>query len=260
MHARNWILVAVSAAVTLTACRGGFRLTTYPTNESLFTAGVQEYEQEQWNNAIAAFEKLTAELPARDTLLPRSYWYLARAHGQQREHLLAAQAYSRLFESFPDDTLADDAAFEAAHSYQRLWRKPTLDPTYGEIALATYNTMLGLYGESSEYAEEARREIAALEQGFATKAYDTGLFYFRRKYYDSGIIYFREVLDRWPHVPRARDALMRLAESFREIQYREDWAEACARLRATYPSDPEVGEVCENAPAADSAAAPPRVP
>ena len=34
-------------------------------------------------NAVAAFEKLTTDLPARDTLLPRAHWFLARAHQQK---------------------------------------------------------------------------------------------------------------------------------------------------------------------------------
>ena len=247
MHVRNWTLVAL-AAVALVGCRGGFRLSQYPTPQSLYEAGVREYEQEHWNNAIAAFEKLTLDLSARDTLLPRAFWYLANAHSRQREHLLAAQAYSRLFESFPDDTLADDSALEAGRSYRRLWRKPTLDPTYGETALATFSTLIGLYGESSEHADAARREIAELEEWFATKSYMTGRFYQRRRAFDSAIIYYREVLDRWPHVPRARDALLRLAESYRAIRYGEDYAEICARLRETYSADAEVAEVCRDAP------------
>ncbi len=249
MHARNWILVALAAALTVTGCRGGFRLNRYPTTDSLYAAGLREYEAEKWHNAIAAFEKLSTELSARDSLLPRTFWYLASAHARQREHLLAGQAFSRLFESFPDDPLADDAALEAGRSYRRLWRKPTLDPTYGEVALSTFNTLIGLYGETSEHADAARREIAELEEWFATKSYQTGRFYFRRRMYDSGIIYFQEVLDRWPHVPRARDALLRLAESYEAIRYREEYQETCDRLRESYPTDSDVAEVCRGAAA-----------
>lgn len=257
MHARSWTWIALAAAAALTACRGGFRVNRYPTNEALYTAARQQFERKKWNNAIAAFEKLTNDLPARDTLLPRSYWYLAHAHSHQREHLLAAQSFTRLFESFPDDTLADDAAFEAGRSYRRLWRKPSLDPTYGETAIATYNTLIGLY-PTSEHAEPARREIAELEQWFATKNYDTGMFYLRRKAYDSAIIYFNAVLERWPHVPRARDALLRLAQAYDAIRYREDFNEACTRLRQSYPGDPEVHRACATAQTPDtSAVAPP---
>jgi len=247
MHARTWRYVAIAAAAALTACRGTFRVSQFPSNESLYAAGVREFERKHWGNAITAFEKLTTDLPARDTLLPRSFWMLAHAHARQKEHLLAAQSFTRLFESFPDDTLADDAALEAGRSYRRMWRKPSLDPTYGETALTAFNALLGLYPDS-EHAEQARREIAELEEWFATKNYETGVYYFRRKMYDSGLIYFNDVLERWPHVPRARDALLRIAESNRAIRYHEDYAETCTKLRQQYPGDREVAEVCRGAP------------
>lgn len=249
MHARTWTVVALASLATLAACRTGFRVTRYTDNEALYAAGMREFEQEHWSNAVAAFEKLTNDLPARDTLLPRSFWYLAQAHARQRDYLLAAQSYTRLFESFVDDTLADDAAIEAARNYRKLWRKPSLDPTYGELALAAYNTFLGLYGESSPFADDARREIVELEQMFATKDYETGMFYFRRKAYDSANIYFENIVQRWPHVPRARDALLRLAESYRAIRYRENYAETCAKLRESYAAGPDVAEVCRDVPA-----------
>jgi outer membrane protein assembly factor BamD len=260
MHFRTLTCVAIAAAAALTACRGGFRVNRFSTNESLYAAGLREIEKKKWSNAIAAFEKLTNDLPARDTLLPRAYWYLGSAHSNQREHLLAAQSFNRLYESFPDDSLADDAVLEAARSYKRLWRKPTLDATYGETALATYNTMLGLYGDTSPLADAARREIAELEQWFATKNYETGLFYFRRKAYDSAILYFRYTIERWPNVPRARDAMLRLAESFREIRYRDDYAETCQKLRQSYPGDPEIGVACSRARTADTTATPRSTP
>jgi outer membrane protein assembly factor BamD len=251
MHARTLTFVAIAAAAALTACRATFRVSRFPSNEALFTAGLAEYNKKHWGNAVLAFEKLTTDLPPRDTLLPRSFWYLAQAHARQREHLLAAQSFSRLYESFPDDTLADDAALEAARSYRRMWRKPELDATYGETALATYNAMLGLY-PTSEHVDAAKAEIVDLEQWFATKNYETGKFYFRRKAFDSAIIYFRYVVERWPHVPRARDALLRLAESFQAIRYREDFDETCTKLRQGYPGDLDVGRICRDAKVADT--------
>jgi outer membrane protein assembly factor BamD len=252
MHVRTRTCVAIAVAAVLAACHG-FKISQFPTNESLYAAGLREYQKKHWANAIAAFEKLTTELPARDSLLPRAYWYLATAHGKQGEQLLAAQSFTRLYESFPDDTLGDDAALEAARSYRKLWRKPALDATYGETALATYNTLLGLY-PTSEHAEAARREVLDLEQWFATKDYLTGMFYFRRKAYDSALIYFRGVVERWPHVPRARDALLRIAESYRAIRYREQLAETCAKLRQAYPGDGESGRVCAGVRIPDSTA------
>ena len=40
------------------------------------------------------------------------------------------------------------------------------------------------------------------------------------------------------------EAANTLAESYRAIRYREELDETCTRLRATWPSDAEVSEIC----------------
>jgi outer membrane protein assembly factor BamD len=239
---------------SIAACKAEFVLKNYNTNEKLYQAGLREFNRHKWDNAIAAFEKLTLDLPARDSLLPRSYWYLATAHEKQGEHLLAAQSYSKLVESFPDDSLAPSAALEAARSYWHLWRKPSLDPTYGETALATYNTLIGLYPADStqprrmQIIAQAQKELAELENWFAIKNYDAGMFYLRRKAYDSAIIYFKDVLTRWPNAPKSRDASLRLVEAYKAIRYREDASDLCTQLRKKYVNDADVQRTCNGIP------------
>lgn len=231
----------------IAACNHEFVTKNYHTNEALYQAGIREFNRHKWDNAIAAFEKLTLDLPARDSLLPRSYWYLATAHEKQGEHLLAAQSYSKLVESFPDDSLAPNAALEAARSYWKLWRKPSLDPTYGQTALATYNTLIGLY-PTSPIIPQAQKELAELENWFAIKDYDAGMFYLRRKAYDSAIIYFKDVLSRWPNAPKSRDASLRLVDAYKAIRYKEDASDLCTQLRKKYVNDAEVHEACKGIP------------
>ena len=225
------------------ACHPEFELTKFPTNEALYRAATEEFARGRWDNAVSAYEKLTTDLPARDTLLPRSHWYLARAHQERAEWVLAATSFSRLTESFPDDTLSDNAALEAARSYRRLWRKPALDPTYGESALAAYNTLLGLY-PTSPLLPDARKELSELEEMFAQKNYLSGMYYFRRGGFDSGIIYFKDVVTRYPATSSARQAQLRLVESYKKIRYKEDAEESCSTLRKNFPTDAEVRTIC----------------
>ena len=232
-------------------CHPDFEITKFPTNEALYRAATEEFARGRWDNAVAAFEKLTTDLPARDTLLPRAHWYLARAHQEKAEWVLAATSFSRLTESFPDDSLADDAALEAARSYRKLWRKPALEPTYGESALASYNTLLGLY-PTSPLIPQARKELADLEEMFAQKNYLSGMYYFRRGGYDSGIIYFKDVINRYPQSASARLAQLRLVDSYKKIRYREDAVEACAALRKRFPDDAEVRATCADVAAPPS--------
>ncbi|MGH9887243.1 MAG: outer membrane protein assembly factor BamD [bacterium] len=243
MHRFSWRLAAASSMVAVSACRPEFQLKNLTSNDALYTASLNEFQHKRWDNAISGFEKLTTDLSARDSLLPRSYWYLAAAHEHVGEHLLAAQSYNRLLESFPEDSLADDAALEAAKAYRRLWRKPQLDPMYGETAISAYNTLIGLYPNSPLVAT-AQKEIAELENWFAIKDYEAGKYYFGRKCFDCGIVYFKEVLNKYPNAPTAREAGLRLVEGYKAIKYRDDATEMCAQLRQRYPEDRDVAREC----------------
>lgn len=237
--------LAASALLGLAAagCSPGFRPQGITPPERLFRATMTEFERKRWDNAVAGFERLTIDLPARDTLLPLSHYYLGKAHFNRKEFLLAAQSFGRLSESFPDDTLADDALYQAGVSYQRLWRKPVLDAEYGQSALSTYRTLLALYPNSPMRAQ-SEQQIRTLEEWMATKDYETGLHYLRLKAYDSAIIYFKDVVRLYPQTARSRDAYLRLVQTFRRIQYREEASEACTAVRSRFADDLEVRRIC----------------
>jgi outer membrane protein assembly factor BamD len=253
MHRFPWRL-AVLALMLATGCRTGFQLRNYPTNESLFQAALREFERGKWDNAAAGFEKLTLELAPRDTLAARSFWYLGLARHQQRDFLRAAQAFQRIFESYPDDSLAERALYNEGRSYQALWTRPDRDASYGDAALATYSS-IGTYYPDSKYKDSVAVQVRVLEAMFAQKNYDIGLYYFRDKAFDSANIYFKRVVDSWPDAPRARDAALRLILSYGEIGYREEAREVCTMVVAKYPNDPEIAKACPTPPAA--AAKPP---
>ena len=245
--------VLLAVAVLSSACAHPFRVTDFPSTEGLYRAGLAEFEKKRWDNAVAAFEKLTLDLPARDTLLPKAYWYLAQSHSRKKQHLLAAQSYARITESFPDDTLADDALLAAGDSYARMWRKPSHDPTYGLSAISTYRTLLAIYPNST-LRTEAEARASKLENWFATKDFDTGVYYIKRKAYDPAIIYFRDVIRLYPNAPKTREAYLRLVQAYRAIRYHEDARETCIAIRQLYPTDRQATTAC--APYADSTAVP----
>jgi len=174
---KAWSVCA--ALLAIGACTPAFKLSKFRTSPALYAAAQREYKARHWDNAIQAFERLTLDLPARDSLLPLSYWYLATAHAQKEEHLLAAQGYARLNQTFPDDSLADDAMLAEATQYTKMWRKPALDSQYGQTALATYRSMLELYPDSP-LAPRAQQGIQRMLEWLATKDYLTGMHYVRR--------------------------------------------------------------------------------
>lgn len=249
--------LTVLALLVLSACSQSLNVRRYSTSGALYEAGMTRYQDEDWVNAITAFEKLTFDLPTRDTLLSRAQWYLGHARRENNERILAAQSFMRLAELFPDDTLADDAIYWSGRSYRELWRKPQLDPQYGILSQAQFRLLLGIFPDSP-FADSAQAELRDLEEWFATKDYDSGMFYVRRKAYDSAIIYFQDVVTNWPNTDRARQSMLQLVRIYRlpNINYTEDAEEVCAALRGGFPTDREVLEVCK-LPVPDGATPPP---
>jgi len=242
---RRSIPAALLLVLGAIGCFRSFNVRQFSTSTSLYEAGMAKYQEEKWDDAARAFERLTLDLPARDTLLTRSHWYLGQSRLQLRERLLAAQAFLRLSETAPDDTLADDALMAAGRAYASMWTKPSLDPQYGYLAETQYRLLLGIY-PNSPLADSASAELKRLDEWFATKDFETASYYTRRKAYDSAILYYKDVVKNWPDTDRARQAMLRMVEVYRlpVLKYESDAAEVCDALRAAYPTDPDVQRVC----------------
>lgn len=253
-------LAAVAALSAAGACSRAFNAAKIRSAPELYRASVQRFERRKWDDALQGFDRLATQLPARDTLLPRVYFYQGQAHARKGEHLLAAQAFARIGDAFPDDSLADDALYEQGREYQRLWPKAVLDAQHGQTSLATYRQLVQLYPESPRVAD-ANRQIAALQQQFASKDLNTGTDYARRKAFDSALIYYRDVVRLYPGTPAARTAYLRMIAAYRALKYTEEIAETCADMRRTYPGDAEVQRACGSAPlTAGPAGTPPATP
>jgi outer membrane protein assembly factor BamD len=236
---------AVVAAVLVAGCHhGGFQPLKFPSHQALFDASLSELKKHKWDHAITGFEKLTTDLPARDPLLPDAYYYLGEAHMGKKEYILAAQSYSRVAENFPEDTLADRSTYKTGIAYARLWRRPALDPQYGETALSTFQSFLAAYPDSP-LRDSAQMQIQKLDEWFGIKGYNNGVTYYKRKAYDSGIIYFRDVVKQYPRTDAARKSQIRLVQSYRAIKYKEDVAETCGTLEKNFPRDKDVQKVCK---------------
>lgn len=249
MHRFRPTLVLLLAFLATTACFRTFNVRNYPSSVALYQAGMAQYERGKYSNAILAFERLTFDLPTRDTLLPRAHWWLGQSRRLNDERLLAAQSFTRIAEQFPNDTLADDAMYMAGLSYRELWRRPTLDPQYGILAQSQFRLVQGVFPDSP-FADSAQRKLQELDEWFATKDFETGMHYVRRKAYDSALIYFRDVVTEYPNTDVARRSMLQMVKVFRlpAMNYVEDAEEICAALRGGFPSDPEVLAACPAAP------------
>ena len=246
---KSKFLLALLLAAPL-ACKPPFNpkdQKLYPNADKLYVAAMAEYKARRYDNAAKAFEQLTLDLSARDPRLPLAYYYLAQSQSRNGEYLLAAGTYNRLIDAFPQDSLVDDAFYLSGLAYEREWRQPQLDATYGKNAQTAFESLVGSFPDS-QYAPLAKKELDKLDEWFARKDYDTGYLYLKRKAFDSAIIYFKDVIRLHPNAKTTREAYLRLHEAYRAIRYVEDARELCDVMRKTYPNDREVSKTCGPAP------------
>jgi outer membrane protein assembly factor BamD len=229
MRACRWLL-----PLTLVACAHGARPGQALAPEQLLAQARAQFRAGKYSKALLAFRRVQFELPPNDTTLPEVHYAMAESEFQVGQLVDAAHDFRQVADQYPGSGYAAVSLLRAGDANMRLWRNPELDPTYGQTALAIYQDLAGRYPDS-DAAGRAQLHVHQLRDWFADKTYKNGLFYFKRRAYDSGIIYFKDVVANYPESARAPDALLRLADTYRAISYREELQETCAHLRRFYP-------------------------
>ena len=205
-----------------------------PAPEVTLERAMSQFRRGNFRSALTLFQRAAFELSPGQPEIAQARYYLAECSFQTGDHATAANEFRKVADEFPTTEYAPLALLRAGDSNLRIWRRPELDPTSGETALAFYQELVGRYPDT-DAAARARPHVVRLENQFAEKLYKNGSFYLKRKAYDSAIIYFKDVIANFPNARRAPDALLRLVDSYRAIRYTQEVQETCAHLRRFYP-------------------------
>ncbi len=203
--------------------------------DSLFRLAEGRFRRGKWADALKHLERVLLEFSPGDSRIPRARYLLGEARLALGTHLEAAREFRRVSDDTPNDRLAPDALLRVGDVYADLWRRPELDPSYGQTALATYQELLNRYANTPA-AARAQERIDDLRERFAYKEYRAALFYFKLKAYDSAILYLKDVVATYPRASIAPDALLKLVEAYRRLNYQEDVKETCDYLRRFHPN------------------------
>jgi outer membrane protein assembly factor BamD len=256
----RWVSVRLFALLLLAgssaACGGGSRSSTSSTPsprnaegasaqevDALWKSAMDKVHRGKWSDALKDLNRALLEFGPGDPRAAQAHFYLGEAHFGLGEHLEAVREFRRVSDDTPNDPLAPDALLRAGDVYADLWRRPELDPSYGQTSLATYQELLNRYPNSSA-AKRAQERIAELQERFAYKEYRAALYYYRLKAYDSAILYLKDLVATYPRAAIAPEALVKLVEAYEKLGYREDVQETCGYLRRFHPNAPGSSTVC----------------
>lgn len=197
----------------------------------------------KWGDAEKLLGRVLLEMSPGDARIPQAHYWLGEAYYARGRHLEAAREFRKASDDTPNHPIAPEALLRVGDVYADLWRRPELDPTYGQTALATYQELLNRY-PGSNAAKRAQLRITELNERFAYKTYRAAMFYYRLKAYDSAILYLKDLIANYPKAAVAPDALVKLVQAYRTLGYREDVQETCDYLRRFHPKAPGTAEVC----------------
>jgi outer membrane protein assembly factor BamD len=250
----QWLFVCIAAL--LVACGGGARrspaaspapVSAAGTNpaavDSLWRQSEQAVRHGKWSEAEKLLNRAVLEFSPGDPRIARAHFLLGEALYAQGRHLEAAREFRKASDETPNDPIAPEALLRLGDVYADLWRRPELDPTYGQTALSTYQELLNRY-PGGNAAKRAQLRIAELNERFAFKAYKAAMYYFRFKAYDSAILYLKDLVATYPKTTVVPDALVKLVQAYKTLGYREDVQETCDYIRRFHPKAPGAGEVC----------------
>jgi len=219
--------------------------------DSAWTRGERAFRSGKWSAAQREFDRVAASIPSTDPRYQQLHFYIGEVLLAQGQHLLAVREFRRVSDERPEDRLAPDALVRAGDAYAELWRRPELDPTYGENARSVYQEVLTRYPET-QASRRATIQLGVLGEQFAFKEYKNALFYFRYKAYDSAILLFRSLLAQYPRAAVAPAALEKLVRSYQILNYAEDLRETCVYISEYYPDPAGPRRLCSAVTVADS--------
>src|SRR5437660_10507716 len=243
-------LIALAA---LAACGHGPKLTPASQPDVELARARRDFHRGDCTHATVSLRRLSFELGPTQPELAEVHYYLAECFFQTGDKVQAAHEFRQVADAYPTSPYAPLALLRAGDANLRMWRRPELDPTPGQDALAIYQELAGRF-PGTDAAGRAQVHVRQLKDQFAEKAYKNGMFYLKRGAYDSAIIYFKDVIASYPEASRTVDALFRLAEIYRTIRYTDEFKETCDPLQRYYPRARGLAVLC---PAPTTSAATP---
>lgn len=254
-RSRCWVLLLGAAAcggskpspqAAATPVTGSAETANAGEIDTLWARAQDAIRHGKWGDALKHLDRVLLEFPPGDPRVAQAHLFAGEAHFAMGSHLQAAREFRRVSDDTPNDALAPEALLRAGDAYADLWRKPELDPSYGQTALATYQELLNRYPGGSA-AKRAQQRIDDLQERFAIKEYKAALYYMRLKAYDSAILYLKDLVATYPRSSVAPDALIHLVQAYRTLGYKEDVQETCGYIRRFHARAPGVRKACPDA-------------
>jgi len=234
------IFLLFSSLVLLSAC-ASTEVSDTPTAEERFAMGMQEFEDENWLEAINEFEIIRLQYPG-SAVSDSARYFTGLSRFNREEYLLASYEFNRLVTGGRSRDLADDAYYMYAQCYYRMSPKAELDQTATERAIDALQSFVEAYPNHPK-ATEVEKQVLELVNKLAEKEYETGILYEKMENRSAALIYFSTVVDRYYNTYVVDDAHAGKIRMLVELKRWDEAESSIAEFLEKYPDSPNRDEV-----------------
>jgi outer membrane protein assembly factor BamD len=225
-------------AVTLAGCNlfGPTKIKEEPIipPEVLYQTALNEMDNQRYQTAIAALEKLERQHPFSDFNEKAKVMevYANYRIGKFDEAILAADRYLALY---PSSKEIPYILWLKGTAYYAQIKDITRDQQLSKDAIDTYQMLIANYPQS-EHAKDAKDKLVVAYDQLAGKEMSVGRYYEGNGQYAAAINRFRVVAENYQTSTHIEEALFRLTEANLAIGLTNEAETAAAVLGHNYPS------------------------
>ena len=235
--------IALAACLAVSCAKGRKAdIATLASNSDqiVFEAGQAALKKKEWEAARQHFRRIVDGFPQSqygpDARIALGDTYFTE--GGTGNYILAVSAYREFLTLYPSHPKSDYAQFQVGESFFKQRNGPDRDQTPTENALAEYEKLLQLYGQST-HAEAARQRVVECRQSLARAEFVAGYFYQRtRQAYRAAIARYESLLTQFPDYRQTDEVLFRIAECLNLTGRGAEARPHLARLLELYPQSP----------------------
>ena len=190
-----------------------------------FERGEEYFNDRKFEKAITEFKFVTFNAPGNE-IGDDAQFYLAEAHFELKEYIIAVSEYERLMRIHPESPLVEKGEYKRALAFDILSPKPHHDQKNTLKALKAYQEFIEDW-PLSEFKLKAEERLDDLRFKLAKKIFDAGKQYQKLGECKASIIYMRQLLEKYYDSKFAAEGRWRIAECEMKLK---DWDAALSTI------------------------------
>lgn len=176
--------------------------------DAIYEGGVKYFEAKDYYKSYELFEKALPALRLTEkgeniTMM------LARSYFEEQDYLMAEYYFERFALTYPTSSQLEYAYFYSAVCYYNLSPAVTLDQTYTEKAIQSFQMYINKFPQGS-YIKESNEYIGKLRNKLEEKAYKNSKIFYDLEDYKAAVTAIRNCLKQYPDT-KYREELLYLS-------------------------------------------------